>query len=80
MVDLSERENGVWGRERGDRANTEDKCHPTETSFTNVQSNLPNLTLKQYIDYPNHKTEEDSGLTATGTVRCIPFMKIKYLK
>jgi len=23
MVDLSERENGLWGRERGDRANTE---------------------------------------------------------
>ena len=23
MVDLSERENGVWGRERGDRANRE---------------------------------------------------------
>jgi len=23
MVDLSERENGVWGRERGDLANTE---------------------------------------------------------
>jgi len=23
MVDLSERENGVWGRERRDRANTE---------------------------------------------------------
>jgi len=23
MVDLSERENGIWGRERGDRANTE---------------------------------------------------------
>jgi len=23
MVDLSEQENGVWGRERGDRANTE---------------------------------------------------------
>jgi len=23
MVDLSERKNGVWGRERGDRANSE---------------------------------------------------------
>jgi len=23
MVDLSERENGLWGRERGDRANLE---------------------------------------------------------
>jgi len=23
MVDLSERENGLWGRERGDRANIE---------------------------------------------------------
>jgi len=52
MVELSERENGLWGRERGDRANriwTQTWEFLTDLSIGNAKENASNKKKLKFL-------------------------------